>query len=113
MGVGAQTGIRASSVILASRSRSIAVAGKRILPLYIVLLAAFPLIDIAIQRSQPLTLGGSPLIWVAANLFPSRDLPHWINGQGRYVNPFAWQFLFRVGAVLVGSVTKHGNELPA
>src|SRR3954471_10356026 len=68
-----------------------------ILPLYIVLLASFPLIYIAVRRSPLLTLCASALVWAGANLFPSLDLPNWIDGQGWYFNPFAWQFLFTIG----------------
>ena len=84
-----------------------------ILPLYIVLLAAFPLIQAAARRSVPLALGGSALLWLAANLFPSLDLPNWMNGQGWYFNPFAWQFLFTIGAALTSALNANGSGLPA
>jgi hypothetical protein len=84
-----------------------------ILPLYIVLLAAFPLIYIAIRRSPRLALGMSALVWLAANEFPSLNLPNWIDGQGWYFNPFAWQFLFTIGAVLALVVIAHDYRLPA
>jgi len=84
-----------------------------ILPLYVVLLAAFPLIYVAIRRSPLLALGASALVWLAANLLPSLNLPNWINGQGWYFDPFAWQFLFTIGAILAVAVTANGNCLPA
>jgi hypothetical protein len=79
-----------------------------ILPLYVALLAVFPLIYFAIRRNELLALGGSALVWFAANLIPSLDLPNWISGQGWYFDPFAWQFLFTIGALLAS-----GNGLRA
>lgn len=70
-----------------------------ILPLYIVLLGLFPLIFLALRRSILLGVGLSALVWLMANLFPGLDLPNWIDGKGWYFNPFAWQFLFTLGAV--------------
>ena len=84
-----------------------------ILPLYIVLLAAFPLIYAAMRQSPLLALAGSAAVWAAANLFPSLDLPNWIDGQGWYFNPFAWQFLFTIGALLAVLSGAHRNGLPA
>lgn len=82
-----------------------------ILPLYIALLAAFPLIYVAVRRSPLLTLCGSALVWTVANAFPSLNLPNWIDGQGWYFNPFAWQFLFTIGVVLSVAIAAHGGGL--
>jgi hypothetical protein len=60
-----------------------------------------------------LALGASALVWLAANLLPSLNLPNWIDGQGWYFDPFAWQFLFTIGAILAVAVTANGNCLPA
>jgi hypothetical protein len=68
-----------------------------ILPLYIVLLVAFPLIYLAIRLSLAFALSGSALLWLTAQLMPALNLPNWIDGQGWYFDPFAWQFLFVIG----------------
>jgi hypothetical protein len=84
-----------------------------ILPLYIVLLASFPAIYAGISKSPVIALCGSAGVWLAANVFPSLDLPNWMDGQGWYFNPFAWQFLFTIGAVLAVIMGKHRGDLPA
>jgi hypothetical protein len=68
-----------------------------ILPLYIVLLASFPLILIVIERSRFLPLLLSALVYAltlrqgwAFHTRPSYDV--W------FFNPLAWQFLFVIGA---------------
>ncbi len=91
-----------------------------ILPLYIVLLAAFPVIHLLLRRRLWLGLGVSCLIWVAAGLSPGLNLPNWIDGKGWYFDPFAWQFLFTIGAALslmstrrdVNSAATRRNGLP-
>jgi hypothetical protein len=35
-----------------------------------------------------------------------------MNGQGWYFNPFAWQFLFTIGALLAVNMAKHRGSLP-
>jgi hypothetical protein len=83
-----------------------------ILPLYVVLLATFPLVYLALRRSPWLALGGSAALWLFAAHHPSLDLPNWIDHQGWYFNPFAWQFLFVIGAVLAWLGSSHGGDLP-
>jgi hypothetical protein len=83
-----------------------------ILPLYIVLLAAFPLIYVAVRRSVWLALGISVLIWAAANLDPRLTLPNWVDAKGWYFNPFTWQLLFVFGAVLAVALRSGGGSLP-
>lgn len=68
-----------------------------ILPLYIVLLAIFPLVLIGMRRSTMLPLAISAAIYVltlrqgwAFHTRPSHDV--W------FFNPLAWQFLFVIGA---------------
>lgn len=63
-----------------------------ILPLYMVLLAALPVIHLAAERNAPATLAVSGLVWLAANV-SGTSLPGW------YFNPLAWQFLFTFGVV--------------
>jgi hypothetical protein len=82
-----------------------------ILPLYIVLLGIFPLIFLALRRSIVLGVSASAMVWFLSNLFPGVDLPNWIDGKGWYFNPFAWQFLFTLGAVLALMVRSGEREL--
>jgi len=83
-----------------------------ILPLYVVLLAAFPLIYLGLRRHRWLTLAGSAVLWAIANLDHDLNLPNWIDGEGWYFNPFAWQFLFTIGSVMALVVSEHRGALP-
>ena len=83
-----------------------------ILPLYVVLLGAFPLLYLALRRSPWLALGGSAAIWLLANFWHGLNLPNWIEPNGWYFNPFAWQFLFTLGAVLPRLLRKGEGNLP-
>lgn len=69
-----------------------------ILPLYLVLIAGFPLIYFGLRRNLWLALTASATLWLAANLNPNLNLPNWINHGRWFFNPFAWQFLFTIGA---------------
>lgn len=83
-----------------------------ILPLYIVLLAGFPLVYLAMRRSVWLALGLAVLVWLAANLDNRLNLPNWLDAKGWYFNPFTWQLLFVVGAALAVALQKGGGSLP-
>lgn len=80
-----------------------------ILPLYIVLLAAFPLIYRAVRFNPALTLLGSVLVWQVAVVFevnlPNTGTPGW------FFNPFAWQLVFTLG-VVVGRGVQIGVAMP-
>ncbi len=73
-----------------------------ILPLYILLLAAFPVIRFGLARSVGSTLVASAMLYAAANLWhlnlrnivDPADTAHW------YFDPFTWQFLFVLGCGL-------------
>ncbi len=68
-----------------------------ILPSYVVLLAAFPLVLKGLGRSLWLVLVASAALWLAVQVF---GFTLWTtNGEGWFFNPFAWQFLFVLGAV--------------
>ena len=69
-----------------------------ILPLYLVLIAGFPLIYFGLRRNLWLALTASATLWLAANLNPNLNLPNWINHGRWFFDPFAWQFLFTIGA---------------
>ena len=83
-----------------------------ILPLYIVLLACFPLIYAGMRRSAAATFVVSALVWGAAHLAWSPHLINAIDHQPWFFNPFAWQFLFTIGAVLYVAMTRSGGSLP-
>lgn len=68
-----------------------------ILPLYIILLAWFPVAYVLIKKSPAGALAISFAIWAAANIaglnLPSVQTGNW------FFNPFAWQLLLTIGAV--------------
>lgn len=74
-----------------------------ILPLYIALLAWFPVVFWMLRKSHVLALSVSFAIWAAANL-TMLNLPSNLELLGWVFNPFAWQLLFTVGAVLADRV---------
>jgi hypothetical protein len=67
-----------------------------VLPLYIVLMAGFPPLLWAMMRSPDLALTASAAVYVVSRQlgwnFPAYPSGDW------YFNPFAWQFLFAIGA---------------
>jgi hypothetical protein len=68
-----------------------------ILPCYVVLLLAFPLALKGMERNPWLVLAPSFALWLAVQIF---DLNLWtVGGEPWYFNPFAWQFLFVLGAL--------------
>ncbi len=83
-----------------------------ILPLYIVLLALFPLMYLGARRQPLLALAASGAVWLAANLDRDLNLPNWMDGQGWFFNPFAWQLLFALGVVGARFFVLGGPELP-
>lgn len=68
-----------------------------ILPMYAFFALLAPLAIRLAQRSAPMLLLASALLWLAAPLLgdylPSVTLPYWA------FNPFAWQFLFVMGVI--------------
>ncbi len=81
-----------------------------ILPLYIALLVMFPPLIWLVQRSPALALGASLALY-AITRGTSLNLPSYPNDDGWFFNPFAWQFLFAIGAVL-GHAAGRGVALP-
>ena len=69
-----------------------------ILPLYIVLLAALPIMLVAFRLSGIFALALSFALWIAVQFNSSIALPSYPGPSNWYFNPFAWQFLFFVGA---------------
>ncbi len=70
-----------------------------ILPLYIALLAVFPVILVAIARHPVLALAPSASIYLLTQ-FLGWHLSGYPTGHVWLFNPLAWQFLFTIGAVL-------------
>jgi hypothetical protein len=68
-----------------------------ILPLYIFLLLIFPAFMLAMRRHMLLALLPSLLLYLLARA-TGINMPGNTESQGWYFNPFAWQFLFVVGA---------------
>ena len=84
-----------------------------ILPLYILLLALFPLIYFGLRRGVWGVLALSGTLWLAANLDHQLNLPNAAAvADGWYFNPFAWQFLFVIGAALALAIRSGGGLLP-
>lgn len=68
-----------------------------VLPLYIVLLAIFPLALWGILRRPVAVVAASALLYFAARRY-GWNLPNYPGDAGWFFNPFTWQFLFVLGA---------------
>jgi hypothetical protein len=68
-----------------------------ILPLYIVLLAFFPIV-LLLQRRRPFAPMILSFVIYLLTLYFGWEPKTYPNGEGWFFNPFAWQFLFIVGA---------------
>lgn len=80
-----------------------------ILPLYIALLLLFPFALWGIERSPALVLAISVAAYVVQWWF-NFDMPAYPEGSNWFFNPFAWQLLFVIGAV-IGHATVAGRRL--
>jgi hypothetical protein len=87
-------------------------ASLNILPLYIALLAGFPVIYGAIRISPIVAFAASGALWTCVNLYPSINLTNWLDGQGWFFDPFAWQFLFVIGALGALLLRRYDGNLP-
>jgi hypothetical protein len=87
-------------------------ASLDILPLYIVLLAGFPLIYAGMRALPWATLLVSAALWGAVNLDRDINITNWLDGQGWFFNPFAWQFLFALGMFGAMVLRANGGGLP-
>src|SRR5579883_1324733 len=67
-----------------------------ILVTFVLLHVAFPGVLWAMTRAPVVALGGSFLLYLMVQIF-SWHVPAWPTGE-LYFNPFAWQFLFVIGA---------------
>ena len=68
-----------------------------ILPLYVALLLIFA-VALPLLRKPALLFAVSFAVYAAVRI-TGVNLPAW-TGEGWYFNPFAWQFLFMIGAIL-------------
>jgi hypothetical protein len=68
-----------------------------ILPLYITLLAAFPIVLFGLQRAPQAIVTGSFLLYLVVQL-TDINLPAFPAGQTWFFDPFAWQFIFVIAA---------------
>ena len=79
-----------------------------ILPLYITLLLATPLVIVLGLRWPVQTALGSIALWVIAGQFRF-NLPNFPTQGGWFFNPFSWQILFVIG-LLSGMAMKQGRR---
>jgi hypothetical protein len=82
-----------------------------ILPLYIVLLACFPLALVAIARHPLYALVPSGALYALTN-FMGWQTPGYPDGAAWFFNPLAWQFLFVIGAAVGYSKVRGVAWLP-
>ena len=83
-----------------------------VLPLYIVLLASFPLIHAGLKRRPLTTVVASVALWLAANVDHRLNLPNRFDSQGWFFDPFCWQLVFVGGCVLARLLRRNGGVLP-
>ncbi|GBQ60967.1 OpgC family protein [Komagataeibacter swingsii] len=84
-----------------------------ILPLYIVLLLGFaPLYALLRGVGTPVVLGMSGAVWLLVNLDPRLNFPNWLDPDGWYFDPLAWQFLFVLGVCGARVAGQHDGSLP-
>jgi len=74
-------------------------ANLDILPLYIVLLLVFPLMLPLLARRPLALLAGSAVLYALTRRY-GWNLPTYPEGGEWFFNPFAWQFLFVLGAAM-------------
>ncbi len=78
-----------------------------ILPLYVLLLAAFPLVALLLRRAPGAVLALSGVLWLLApDLEPMWTAHHWS------FNPLAWQAIFVLGATAAHIKRAGGQVLP-
>ena len=81
-----------------------------ILPLYIVLLLWFPALFWLLRKHPAWALAASLALYGITRL-SGLNLPSYPNSDGWFFNPFAWQLLFSIGAIL-GHAAGKGIALP-
>ncbi|WP_298873862.1 OpgC domain-containing protein [uncultured Bradyrhizobium sp.] len=71
-----------------------------ILPTFVILHLAFPIVLWLIARNAVIALAASFMLYLMVQLY-SWQMPAWPTGE-LYFNPFAWQILFVIGACSAG-----------
>ena len=79
-----------------------------ILPLYLVLLAASPLLLFLAWRRPRMLMAGSVLLWLCAGIF-HLSLPNFPSKGGWFFNPLTWQVIFVTG-LLTGVALRDGRR---
>jgi len=82
-----------------------------ILPLYIVLLAIFPIVLLALGRSIWVALVPSVILYVLVHIYKF-TLPGYPANHAWFFNPFAWQLLFVIGAICGFAQVERRSVLP-
>ena len=83
-----------------------------ILPLYVVLIAIFPLVYLLMRWNPVVALALSAGLWLATNLDPALNLPNTVYEKRWFLDPFAWQFLFTIGTGLAMLMRRRAGQLP-
>ena len=83
-----------------------------ILPLYIVLIAIFPLVYLLMRWNAAVALGLSATLWLVTNFYPALNLPNTVYERVWFLDPFAWQFLFAIGTGLAMLMRQRDGRLP-
>jgi hypothetical protein len=83
-----------------------------ILPLYMLLLLWLPALIWLMRIDIALALGVSAALWAASGLLQF-NLPSYPDTYGWIFNPFAWQFLFTLGAVIAAQPTRQRSVHPS
>ncbi|MCE2575948.1 OpgC family protein [Komagataeibacter sp. FNDCR2] len=84
-----------------------------ILPLYIVLLLGFaPLYALLRGVGTAVVLGLSGAVWLVVNVDPRLNFPNWLDPDGWFFDPLAWQFLFVLGVCAARVAGRHDGSLP-
>jgi hypothetical protein len=82
-----------------------------IMPLYLVLLAGFPVFYLLMRVHRSLALLLSGALWMLVNMDPGLNFPNWLDPDGWYFNPLAWQFLFALGLTASAQTDQRGRDL--
>lgn len=83
-----------------------------ILPLYVVLIAIFPLVYLLMRWNPFVALLLSAGLWLATNYDPAFNLPNTVYEKNWFLDPFAWQFLFTIGTGLAILMRQRDGQLP-
>lgn len=81
-----------------------------IMPLYLVLLGGFPIFYLLMRIHRSLALLLSGALWMLVNMDPGLNFPNWLDPDGWYFNPLAWQFLFALGLTASAQTQQRGRD---